>query len=96
MNAQHLARSLALGLLLLTTAPRAEDIDVFKAGGMADPDPPNVLIFLDNTSNWSSSSQQWSWWSSVLACNNDTVCLSFINDIFTNGFFSVLRQGQVE
>lgn len=43
---------LALGLV----GPRAEDIDLFTASSS---DPSNVLIILDNSSNWSAANQGW-------------------------------------
>src|SRR5207237_5232600 len=37
-----------------------DDIDVFTSGGGGgNRDRPNVLIILDNTSNWARQSQQW-------------------------------------
>ena len=49
---------LILTWLIAVAGPtNAEDIDLFKGGGAQDPAPPNVLIILDNTSNWSSSMQ---------------------------------------
>src|SRR5260221_7426884 len=43
----------SLATLALGTA-QAEDIDIF-AGGNATVDSPNVLIVIDNSSNWSAS-----------------------------------------
>lgn len=37
----------------------AEDIDIFTGASAGIADRPNVLIVLDNTSNWSRQSQQW-------------------------------------
>src|SRR5258706_6960480 len=44
---------ISLGTLALTTA-HAEDVDIF-AGNNATVDSPNVLVILDNSSNWSST-----------------------------------------
>lgn len=40
-------------------ASHAEDIDIFVGSSGGNADAPNVLIVLDNTSNWSRQSQQW-------------------------------------
>lgn len=48
----------------------ADDIDIY-ASGSTDAAMPNVLLFLDNTSNWSAANQAWSAssvWSSPLSC----------------------------
>ena len=81
-------------LLLSAATGRAEDIDLFKGGGAQDPSPPNVLIFLDNTSNWSANNQAWSKTSVSAKCNNDATCLNYVNQIFGND--TKLTQGQVE
>ena len=47
------------GLVVRRAAPaRAEDIDLYSGvgGGVA---APNILFFLDNSSNWSAASQTW-------------------------------------
>src|SRR5437762_13344733 len=49
----HRTIAAALGALAIGAA-QAEDIDVF-AGGPGATSKPNVLIILDNSSNWSSS-----------------------------------------
>lgn len=60
---KHFFSSIAfLGLSLLSTASFAEDIDIFASGltsSAADDSLPNVIIVLDNTSNWARQSQQW-------------------------------------
>lgn len=64
MNPTHNYRALAffLSTWMVITPMRsiAEDIDIFvgsNAGGSSG--NPNVLIVLDNTSNWARQSQQW-------------------------------------
>lgn len=94
MNAIAISRLLIFGLTLLATAARAEDIDIFKAGGTQDNAPPNVLIFLDNTSNWSSNSQQWDKTTVLTKCGANTICQGYVAQIF--GDNSSLKQGQVE
>lgn len=51
---------LALGLFAAAIAPAAaEDIDIFLGSSSGSLGNPNVLIVLDNTSNWSRQSQKW-------------------------------------
>lgn len=51
---------LALWAVLMASAVRAEDIDLFVANPLAMTAPaPNVMIMLDNSSNWSRAAQQW-------------------------------------
>ena len=48
------------GLAVLGAAPaQAEDIDLYSGTGGAVA-APNVLFFLDNSSNWSAAAQAWS------------------------------------
>ncbi|OGA13454.1 MAG: hypothetical protein A3H32_14985 [Betaproteobacteria bacterium RIFCSPLOWO2_02_FULL_63_19] len=56
-----LAGALCACLAVLSSAGRAEDIDIFvtNSAAAATFDNPNVLIILDNTSNWSQAAQQW-------------------------------------
>jgi type IV pilus assembly protein PilY1 len=37
----------------------AEDIDIFTGGASNNADNPNVLIVIDNSSNWASNNQNW-------------------------------------
>ena len=50
--------ALAIGLGIATAA-HAEDIDIFIGASSGTSDYPNVLIVLDNSSNWSATSQHW-------------------------------------
>lgn len=43
----------ALGLALAAGPASAEDIDIYSANTTITSDAPNVLIYLDNTANWS-------------------------------------------
>jgi type IV pilus assembly protein PilY1 len=80
---------------------QAEDIDLYSGsgGGVA---APNVLFFLDNSSNWSAAAQAWSKSGAVAKCNAGypsgsvalTRCLSYVEQVF--GSDSSLLQGQVE
>src|SRR4051812_43586038 len=85
-------------LLLACTAARAEDIDLYSGtgGGVA---APNVLFYLDNSSNWSSNSQAWSKAAVLAKCStytgpNVATCQSYVTQIF--GSDTSLKQGQVE
>jgi len=71
-----------------------EDIDLFKGGGALDPSPPNVLIILDNTSNWSANNQAWKKTDVSAKCSGNATCLNYVNQIFGNN--SSLTQGEVE
>lgn len=60
---QAFRKTLAVGLAgwmaLQPLAVLAEDIDIFVGSSAGSADRPNVLILLDNTSNWARQSQQW-------------------------------------
>jgi len=49
----------ALAAGLATAPAAAEDIDIY-GGAISEGMLPNVLLFLDNTSNWSADNQAWS------------------------------------
>lgn len=56
MNLQTLAKTIVpLGMLIAAGSASAEDIDIYSANTSITPDAPNVLIYLDNTANWSQS-----------------------------------------
>lgn len=74
------AWTLALAGLVQASA-WGEDIDIYTTGAGAGA-APNVLIFLDNTSNWSSAAQEWSYCGVVAKCGADTKCLSYAKTIF--------------
>jgi type IV pilus assembly protein PilY1 len=46
---------LPIGMTLLACSASAEDIDIYSANTSITPDAPNVLIYMDNTANWSQS-----------------------------------------
>jgi type IV pilus assembly protein PilY1 len=77
----------------------SQDIDLYAGvnGGTA---APNVLFFLDNTSNWSDASNKWTKVSVTAKCNllytgtKLTTCLSYVTQIF--GTATDLLQGQIE
>ena len=93
---------LALALASLASIPRvsaAADIDLYagSGGGLA---APNVLFFLDNTSNWSSNAQAWKKSEVLAKCvapltsAQIALCQSYTNEIF--GSDNSLVQGQIE
>jgi type IV pilus assembly protein PilY1 len=89
-----LLRSLLASALSVAAVPApAEDINLFNTS-YSTASAPNVLIFLDNTSNWSANNQAWSKTSVTAKCNGDETCLGYVTDIF--GGNSSLTQGQVE
>lgn len=49
----------AMFLSLVPLLTHAEDIDVFVGGTGGSGGKPNILIVLDNTSNWARQSQKW-------------------------------------
>jgi type IV pilus assembly protein PilY1 len=79
--------------IMVATDLNAEDIDLFKGGGAQDPSPPNVLLIIDNTSNWSANNQAWKKNEVKTKCNNDPICEGYVEQIFTS---ASLSQGQVE
>lgn len=89
---KHAAGLLVLNLLSLPAY--AEDIDLFRSGGAQDPSPPNILIFLDNSANWSSNNQAWNRAAVTAKCHGDATCLRYVSQIF--GSSTSLTQGQVE
>jgi type IV pilus assembly protein PilY1 len=88
--------------LLLPGLARSEDIDIY-AGVDGSGGKPNVLFFLDNTSNWSASSQAWTYASVEAKCKavaaTEAKCIEYAKAVFTDGaggIVSSLVQGQVE
>ena len=62
MNSTHskfLTLMLCGALALLSFCAMAEDIDIFVGSSGGSAANPNVLIILDNTSNWSANNQGW-------------------------------------
>jgi hypothetical protein len=54
-----LSALMTLSLALIPIGTIAEDIDIFTGASGGSSERPNVLIVLDNTSNWARQSQQW-------------------------------------
>lgn len=87
-----------LGALLLLSVSRAEDIDIFTGLSAGDNGNPNILIVLDNTSNWARQSQQWpggiqqgqSEVAAIKALISDS---SIINDNVNLGLFEFVTSG---
>lgn len=86
----------ALALSLVGAAAHGEDIDLY-AGATGTVGAPNVLFFIDNSSNWSSNAQKWDKAGVQAKCStspNPTKCNEYVSTIF--GSSSSLVQGQVE
>lgn len=86
----------ALTLSILSTVAQAEDIDLY-AGATGTIGAPNVLFFIDNSSNWSTASQAWDKADVKAKCAssaNPTKCSEYTETIF--GANKSLTQGQVE
>ena len=92
----------ALVAMVHMPAAALQDIDLYAgtAGSVAG---PNVLFYLDNTSNWSANSNKWSYATVFATCSllyttspKAATCKSYVNQIFNNGIDSSLVQGQVE
>jgi len=86
-----------LAALLLHSRATAEDIDLYSSAGTST--APNVLFFLDNTSNWSASNQAWAYSDVYAKCGNytgsaKTTCQNYVTQIF--GSNTSLVQGDVE
>ena len=88
-------RQISVAILAIAApASHAEDIDIFTGGGGQNPSPPNVLVLLDNTSNWSGSAQAWGKTDVSAQCAGDAACLDLVSQVF--GDHASLTQGQVE
>lgn len=89
-----------IGLLVAGTFPlHAEDIDLYVSGSPTQ-NAPNVLMVLDNTSNWSAAgwrrNTQGGTTGAYEACGSDTICQGYVDQIFGTSPSSTLKQGQVE
>ncbi|HET9646334.1 MAG TPA: PilC/PilY family type IV pilus protein [Burkholderiaceae bacterium] len=100
----HLRHALCVAGVGMASALPAlgEDIDLYTGNGSGA--PPNVLFFLDNSSNWSANNQAWKYTDVYNKCaskysGNTTkiqTCQGYVNQVFRNGADSSLVQGQVE
>ena len=67
-----LVKILAVMLSLQISSALAEDIDIFTGDSAGSSGDPNVLIVLDNSSNWSANNQGWPTDAAPpVACGND-------------------------
>lgn len=91
-----LSRAVALALFGVTWCTAyAEDIDIYTQG--TPESASNVLIFIDNSANWSNMAQQWTKQGATEKCKtsaNPVTCNNYAERIF--GTDSALAQGQVE
>jgi type IV pilus assembly protein PilY1 len=86
----------ALALSMASVFAQAEDIDLY-AGATGTIGAPNVLFFIDNSSNWSTANQAWDKNDVKAKCAssaNPTKCSEYTETIF--GASTSLTQGQVE
>ena len=60
-NAQRILQGILAFTLLAGAAGRAaaEDIDLFVSSASTASTNPNILIVVDNSSNWSAANQHW-------------------------------------
>ncbi len=93
LKTRQFAIAMAAALDLMSGATLGEDIDLYASGG-ATANAPNVLLFLDNTSNWSANSQQWEAADVLAKCGSDPTCQNYVTQVF--GSDTGLKQGQVE
>lgn len=70
----------------------AEDIDIYTQ--TTTNSAPNVLLFIDNSSNWSANNQAWDKADVKAKCGTNAECLKYTEIVF--GSSSSLVQGQVE
>ena len=59
MNFEKIIKRLPLILFAASMSAKAMDIDLYTLNGGTNNPAPNVLIVLDNTSNWSRQDQHW-------------------------------------
>lgn len=71
----------------------AEDIDIYTMAQTTQA-APNVLLFIDNSSNWSAMDQAWDVNEVRAKCGTDTTCNHYVDLVF--GTDTRLAQGQVE
>lgn len=86
--------AISMGLSVATAA----DIDIYSGVSGTD-GSPNVLFFIDNTSNWSASNQAWEKITVKGKCDGysgtaKTTCQAYVEAVF--GTDAKLVQGQVE
>lgn len=71
----------------------AEDIDIYTMAQTTEA-APNVLLFIDNSANWSAMDQAWDKTEVTAKCDGDETCLKYVDLVF--GTDTKLAQGQVE
>lgn len=76
----------------LSPGVQAADIDIYTQGSSSS--APNVLVFIDNTSNWSAANQAWSKTEVNNKCGGNKVCEGYVTQVF--GSESTLEQGRIE
>ena len=89
----RLATSVTCMSVAIASTAFAEDIDIYTIPQTTQA-APNVLLFIDNSSNWSAMDQAWSRTEVTAKCNDDATCLKYVDLVF--GTTDRLAQGQVE
>lgn len=95
LRSKFLAVALCVGLVLNPLRVFADDIDIFVGSSAGSHDNPNVLIVLDNTSNWARQSQQWPGGEQQGQSEADAIksVLSAVNSDVNVGLFSFNTEG---
>lgn len=99
----HLAATLACVSFGIALPAHAEDIDIYTMPQTSQA-APNVLVFMDNSSNWSAMDQAWDVNDVKAKCGTDTKCLGYVDLVFGARVIdgqvqydaTRLAQGQVE
>ena len=94
LKTKQFAIAMAAALDLMSGAALGEDIDLYVSG-RATANAPNVLLFLDNTSNWSANSQKWTKAGVLAKCGSDTTCQSYVTQVFGSERGSQARPGRI-
>ena len=58
-QARRIISTALVAATLLSPQLRADDIDLYTGGASVTGSNPNVLIVLDNSTNWASAAQHW-------------------------------------
>ena len=93
-----------LAAITLHSRALAEDIDLYAGAGSSS--APNVLFYLDNSSNWSNNAQAWSYSDVLAKCASypgaaKATCQGYVYKVFCDAALPCsgnpsLVQGQVE
>lgn len=90
----HLSLTAACLGIGMSALALAEDIDIYTVPPSALA-APNVLMILDNTSNWAANLQGWTYTDTKATCGGDAVCIRYVDLVFA-GDAGPLAQGVIE